>query len=350
MKIVLIIFITFFLISQIPANGADFNGDGTADIAVFRPSTGLWVIRGVARCYYGRTGDNPVPNDYNGDGRLDIAIYRPATGLWAIRDITRTYFGTGGDIPFSGSGTSYNPEHFYIDPTTGYVGIKTDKPSVELEMGKWADGVDVIFHGSEASGDSRLIWDGDRAALRFGGHSSQWDEDTPGDFSLSVGYDTTARGGCSAAIGDLASTTGGGSLAVGYAVNAGGTNSMAVGSFIITDGWQSMALGSYVSAQADNSIVIGRGTGDHFPYGLANNIPDSLMIGFNTDTDPAFFVDSDSVGIRTTTPARALHVKDVMRLEPRDTAPDNPDEGDLYYDSTIHKLKCYDGSSWQDCF
>jgi len=30
---------------------SDFNGDGTADIAIFRPNSGLWSIRGVTRVY-----------------------------------------------------------------------------------------------------------------------------------------------------------------------------------------------------------------------------------------------------------------------------------------------------------
>ena len=48
---------------------ADFNGDGRDDIAVFRPSIGLWAVRGVTRVYFGGSGDNPVPADYNHDGR-----------------------------------------------------------------------------------------------------------------------------------------------------------------------------------------------------------------------------------------------------------------------------------------
>ncbi|MDP8235209.1 MAG: hypothetical protein P9M08_02385, partial [Candidatus Erginobacter occultus] len=114
----------------------------------------------------------------------------------------------------------------------------------------------------------------------------------------------------------------------------------------------SVAIGQFVKAEANNAIVIGRGfgnIGDIFTY-LINDNPNSLMVGFNTDTDPALFVDSVGIGAGTTSPARKLHVNDVMRLEPRSMAPDNPSEGDLYYDSGTHKLKCYDGSSWQDCF
>lgn len=56
-----------------------------------------------------------------------------------------------------------------------------------------------------------------------------------------------------------------------------------------------------------------------------------------------------NVGIGTNSPARKLHVSDAMRLEPTST-PSSPSEGDLYFDSTSKKLRCYDGTTWQDCF
>ena len=57
-----------------------------------------------------------------------------------------------------------------------------------------------------------------------------------------------------------------------------------------------------------------------------------------------------SVGIGTYSPARALHVSDVMRLEPRATAPSSAAEGDMYMSSTTHKLMVYDGTTWQACW
>ena len=59
---------------------------------------------------------------------------------------------------------------------------------------------------------------------------------------------------------------------------------------------------------------------------------------------------SGKVGIGTTTPARRLHVSDIMRLEPRPTAPSSPGEGDMYMNSTTHKLMIYDGTTWQACW
>ncbi|MFL6037665.1 MAG: S8 family serine peptidase [Gaiellaceae bacterium] len=78
---------------------ADYNGDGRADVGVFRPATGSWYIRGVVSVDWGQSGDIPVPADYDGDGRADIAVFRPATGSWYIRGVTSVDWGQSGDIP-----------------------------------------------------------------------------------------------------------------------------------------------------------------------------------------------------------------------------------------------------------
>jgi len=55
-----------------------------------------------------------------------------------------------------------------------------------------------------------------------------------------------------------------------------------------------------------------------------------------------------NVGIGIT-PARSLHVSAVMRLEPS-TTPSNPSAGDIYFDSSTNKLRCYDGTTWNNLF
>ncbi len=86
---------------------ADFDGDGKADIGVYRD--GVWFIvrssdGGVTTVGWGGAPqDIPVPADYDGDGKTDIAVYRD--GAWFVlrsSDGGVTIVGWGGapqDIP-----------------------------------------------------------------------------------------------------------------------------------------------------------------------------------------------------------------------------------------------------------
>jgi hypothetical protein len=84
-------------------HGHDFNGDGSSDVSVFRPSNGRWYIKSVGGFVWGQVGDIPVNGDYNGDGTTDIAVWRPSNGRWYLRGIGSTTWGISGDIPVPGN-------------------------------------------------------------------------------------------------------------------------------------------------------------------------------------------------------------------------------------------------------
>jgi hypothetical protein len=83
----------------------DFDGDGLADLGIFRPTNGQWwyqrsIDNGVRAVTFGTSTDKPVPADYDGDGKTDIAIYRPPTGEWFIlRSSNGTFYGFPFGIP-----------------------------------------------------------------------------------------------------------------------------------------------------------------------------------------------------------------------------------------------------------
>ncbi len=87
--------------SYLVADG-DYNGDGTAEMSVFRSSYGIWAIRALTRAFFGAAGDLPVSGDYDGDGTTEMAVFRSYYGLWSVRGFTRAYFGGSSDFPAPG--------------------------------------------------------------------------------------------------------------------------------------------------------------------------------------------------------------------------------------------------------
>ena len=110
-----------YVVSIGPKRGQpDFDGDSTTDIAVYRPTSGVWFIlhssngydQGLYKAYkWGDPTDIPVSGDYDGDGKTDIAVWRPGDGVWYVLQSSDGYsqglykaykWGDPTDIPVPG--------------------------------------------------------------------------------------------------------------------------------------------------------------------------------------------------------------------------------------------------------
>ena len=90
---------------------ADYDGDGKADLVLFRPSTGAWqVVKSTTNTATtltieaGLSDGVPIAGDFDGDGKADVAFYQPITGMWTIFGSSAT--GTAPQQAFAGGGNA----------------------------------------------------------------------------------------------------------------------------------------------------------------------------------------------------------------------------------------------------
>ena len=177
----------------------DYDGDGKADVSVFRPDTGAWFLQqslnGFTGVSFGQSSDKIVPADFDGDGKTDIAVYR--SGTWYLQrselGFTGIAFGAATDTPvpadFDGDGKAelavFRPSNgtWYIynlanGQTSGVAfGASEDKPVPADYDGDGKADV-AVFRPSTG------IWYQQRSQLGFTGiaFGTGTDQPTPADY------------------------------------------------------------------------------------------------------------------------------------------------------------------------
>ncbi len=187
---------------------ANANPAPPADLAVWRPSSGVWYVlggQGSAQTIqgWGMNNDDPVEGDYDGDGKTDFCVYRKINGQnsqwWILKSSDGGYyqltFGTYEDKPaqadFDGDGKT-DLALFRPTNNTWYILQSSNSQTVTQQFGAGTDEPTP----ADFDGDGRAdvaVWRSSNATYYFlrstSGQIQQITFGQPGDYPVPGDYD-----------------------------------------------------------------------------------------------------------------------------------------------------------------
>ena len=178
---------------------ADYDGDGVTDLAVYR--AGIWYLQrstaGFTGIAFGAPDDIPQPADFNGDGRADLAVWRPSNGIWYVYNLvtnsfTAVQFGASTDKPvaadYDGDGVA---DYAVYRPSNGTWYVQRSKLGFTgMQFGEAADKPVPADYDGDGRTDiavyrpSNGVWYLQRSQLGFTGiqFGISTDSPTPADY------------------------------------------------------------------------------------------------------------------------------------------------------------------------
>jgi hypothetical protein len=200
--------------------------------------------------------------------------------------------------------------------------------------------------------------------ITLGGSSTQ-----PG--AISIGKSSSATNNQSFALGGSASCSGAYAIVIGYAASSVGTGSITLGysaigasnSFVGGSGYSAdseitnVYFGSGIRHETGNAVnytINGSGAANGFNFNGGNiTIAGGRNTGSGTAGDVIISTSSTSTSSNVlqslTERLRVKGTQGSVRFIPIAT-PSSAEAGDVYYDSSTNKLRCYNGTSWNDLF
>jgi len=233
------------------------------------------------------------------DGGMQLAS--PESGGNLIWKANKAAFRAG-----TVNGTQWDDANIgFLSIGIGYNALASKLGSVAMGDGPTASGNSAVAMGykTTASGDNSFAMGANSTASGIFSIAMGANNLSSGTASVALGSNLISSKDGSVAMGNNNTASGNKAFAMGDTSTASGQAAIAMGSLATAEGQASVAIGRNVSATAMNSFVIG--VGGSSP--LVNNISSSLMVGFNSTT-PMLYVDSNHVGINTSSPSYTLDV------------------------------------------